>query len=65
VDLLIYHMSKVVHWAQNESLRHFAAINHAQLIRPPWAEMAILHLRTLFDPTGPPTWCNGPAWSSR
>ena len=53
VDSLIYHMSKVVHWAQNESLRHYAAINHAQLIRPPWAEMAILHLRTLFGSDRP------------
>ena len=53
VDSLIYHMSKVVHWAQNESLRHYAAINHAQLIRPPWAELAILHLRTLFGSDRP------------
>ena len=61
VDSLIYHMSKVVHWAQNESLRHFAAINHAQLIRPPWAEMAILHLRTLFGSDRP---ANLVQWSS-
>jgi len=53
VDSHIYHMSKVVHWAQNQSLRHYAAINHAQLIRPPWAELAILHLRTLFGSDRP------------
>jgi 4-amino-4-deoxy-L-arabinose transferase-like glycosyltransferase len=53
VDSLVYHMTKVVHWAQDHSLRHFAAINHSQLNRPPWAEISILHLRTLFGSDRP------------
>lgn len=48
VDSLLYHMSRVVHWIQNGSLRHYAASYHHQLFMPPWAELAILHLRVLW-----------------
>lgn len=47
VDSLLYHMSRVAHWAQNASLRPYAASYHHQLFMPPWAEMAILNLRLL------------------
>lgn len=48
VDSLLYHMTRVMHWAQNRSLDHFPTAYHHQLMMPPWAEMAILTLRTLW-----------------
>jgi hypothetical protein len=48
VDSLLYHMSRVVHWAQNHSLRHYATSYNHQLLMPIWAETAILHLRLLW-----------------
>jgi len=48
VDSLLYHMSRVMHWAQNGSLRHYATGYHNQLLMPPWSEMAILNLRVLM-----------------
>ena len=53
VDSLLYHMSRVMHWIQNGSLRHYAASYHHQLFMPPWAEMAILHLRVLWGSDKP------------
>jgi 4-amino-4-deoxy-L-arabinose transferase-like glycosyltransferase len=48
VDSLLYHMPRVVHWAQNQSLEHFPAPHIGQNVRPYWAEAAILHLRVLW-----------------
>jgi len=48
VDSFIYHMSRVVHWAQNQSLRHYPTYRDHQLIKPIWAESAILHMRILW-----------------
>lgn len=53
VDSLFYHMPRVMHWVQNGSLDHYAASNHAQLFMPPWAEIAILHLRELWGSDKP------------
>ena len=53
VDSLLYHMSRVMHWIQNGSLRHYAASYHHQLFMPPWAEMAILNLRVLWGSDKP------------
>ena len=47
-DSAIYHMSRVVHWAQNQSLGHYPAYVNHQLLKPIWAESAILHLRILW-----------------
>ncbi len=47
-DSLLYHMTRVMHWAQNRSLDHYPTAYHYQLMMPPWAEMAILTLRTLW-----------------
>jgi len=47
-DSLLYHMTRVMHWAQNRSLDHYPTAYHHQLMMPPWAEMAILTLRTLW-----------------
>jgi len=48
VDSALYHMARVVHWAQNASLRPYPAILEHQLFKPIWAETAILHLRLLW-----------------
>jgi len=47
-DSHLYHMSRVVHWAQNASLRHYPTAYEHQLWFPPWAETAILTLRLLW-----------------
>jgi len=47
-DSLQYHMSRVVHWAQNRSLEHYATNFEPQLINPIWSEEAILHIRLLW-----------------
>lgn len=47
-DSLLYHMTRVMHWAQNRNLDHYPTSYNHQLIMPPWAEMAILTLRTLW-----------------
>jgi 4-amino-4-deoxy-L-arabinose transferase-like glycosyltransferase len=44
-DSLQYHMARVVHWAQNKSLEHYAASFLPQVIHPIWAELAILNFR--------------------
>ena len=48
VDALQYHMPRVAHWAQNQSLQHYAAANFGQNPKPIWAEVAILNLRVLW-----------------
>ena len=61
VDSLLYHMSRVMHWAQNGSLRHYATGYHHQLIMPPFAELAILDSRLLV---GSDRLANLVQWSS-
>jgi hypothetical protein len=53
VDSQIYHMGRVVHWAQNHSLRAYAATNFGQNTKPLWAEAAILNLRVLWGSDRP------------
>jgi len=48
VDSLLYHMARVVHWAQNESLRPYGTAYGHQLWNPPFAESLILSLRLLW-----------------
>jgi hypothetical protein len=47
-DSLQYHMSRVMHWAQSQSLRHYPTAYEVQLSHPIWAELAILNLRLLL-----------------
>jgi hypothetical protein len=47
-DSLQYHMSRVMHWVQNQSLRHYPTGFEPQLTNPIWAEEGILHLRLLW-----------------
>jgi hypothetical protein len=41
-------MPRVMQWAQNHNLNHFATPYDNQNTRPYWAELGILHLRTLW-----------------
>lgn len=41
-------MSRVAHWVQNQSLRHYATGYIPQLVHPIIAETAILNLRLLW-----------------
>ncbi len=40
-DSMTYHMSRVVHWIQNQSVSHYPTDCVRQLILNPWAEFAI------------------------
>jgi hypothetical protein len=46
-DSMTYHLSKVMHWQQNQSIRFYPTHILRQLFTPPWAEMAILQLQIL------------------
>jgi hypothetical protein len=48
VDSLMYHMSRVMHWAQDKSLAHYPVGFEPQLINPIGAELIILQLRLLL-----------------
>jgi hypothetical protein len=47
-DSLLYHMSRVVHWAENHNLAHYPTAYEPQLFNPVLAELAILNLRLLW-----------------
>jgi hypothetical protein len=47
VDVMQYHMPRVLHWVQNQSLQHYPAVYISQNARPYWAEVAIVNLRAL------------------
>jgi 4-amino-4-deoxy-L-arabinose transferase-like glycosyltransferase len=46
-DSMTYHMSRVMHWIQNESVAHYPTAITRQLYLAPWAEYAIMHLQIL------------------
>jgi hypothetical protein len=48
-DSMTYHMSRVEHWLQNESVAHYPTHITRQLISNPFAEYAILHLQALSN----------------
>jgi len=43
-DATSYHLSRVVHWMQNQSIEHYPTPDLRQLRRGPWSEYAIMHL---------------------
>ncbi len=47
-DSLSYHMSRVMHWVQNQGLQHYPTPINRQVWMPPWAEMAILQFQVLL-----------------
>jgi hypothetical protein len=48
-DSMTYHMSRVVHWIQNQGLAHYPTSILRQLHQNPWAEIAILHFQILSN----------------
>jgi hypothetical protein len=48
MDSLLYHMSRVMHWAQDRSLAHYPVGFELQLTNPILAELSILQLRLLW-----------------
>jgi len=46
-DSMGYHMPRVVHWIQNQSVAHYPTSYTAQLYLSPWSAFAILHLQIL------------------
>jgi hypothetical protein len=46
-DSMTYHLPRIEHWLQNNSLRHYFTSNNRQLISAPFAEMVILQGRII------------------
>ncbi len=47
-DSMLYHMARVIHWIQNESLAHYRTPFHQQLIFPVFSEVMILNVNLLL-----------------
>ena len=58
-EAMDFGMARVAHWAQNESMAHFAAGNESLNSAPPGAGYAIFNFYVL---TGSDRWSNLPAW---
>jgi hypothetical protein len=46
-DALSYHLPRVIHWTQNQSVAHYPTNFVPQLFLSPWSAYAILHLHVL------------------
>jgi len=46
-DSMTYHMPRVMHWIQNQSVEHYPSHISRQLYLPPFAEFVIMHLQIL------------------
>jgi len=60
-DSMTYHMSRVMHWVQNQSISFYPTTILRQLLPAPWAEYAILHLQLL---SGSDRYANFVQWFS-
>ena len=60
-DSMIYHMARVMHWIQNQTVAHYPTNISLQLFQPPWAEFAIMHFQLL---SGGDRWANFVQWFS-
>ena len=47
-DSMTYHMSRVLHWIQNQSVFHYPTHIQRQLFLSPWAEFSIMHFQILI-----------------
>ena len=47
-DVLVYHMPRVAHWIQNQSVAHYPTTIVYQLFHPPFAEYNLLHWTILL-----------------
>ncbi|MCB9772616.1 MAG: glycosyltransferase family 39 protein [Candidatus Omnitrophica bacterium] len=48
-DSMTYHLPRVMHWIQNQSVEHYPTAILRQLYQPPGAEFIILHFQILTD----------------
>ena len=48
-DSMTYHMSRVAHWHQNQTLAHYPTGIERQIVMAPGAELYILHFQTLMN----------------
>ncbi len=48
-DSMEYHMSRVMHWIQNQSVAHYPTHTPEQLYQNPWSEFAIMHFQILSN----------------
>ena len=46
-DSMTYHLPRVMHWEQNQSVAHYATHEPRQLYMSPWAEMVATHFQIL------------------
>ncbi|PWH19312.1 MAG: hypothetical protein DDG58_05140, partial [Ardenticatenia bacterium] len=46
-DAMTYHLSRIMHWAQNQSVDHYSTHIIRQLYQNPWAEFSIANLLLL------------------
>lgn len=46
-DSMTYHLGRIVHWIQNQSVAHYPTHIIRQIYFPPWAEFSIMHLQIL------------------
>ncbi len=60
-DSLIYHMSRIMHWIQNQSVAPYPTNISRQIYIPPWSEYAILQFQLL---TGSDHFANCIQWFS-
>ncbi len=60
-DSMTYHLPRVLHWVQNQSVEHYPTHILRQLYQPPGAEFLILHLQIL---TGGDHFANCIQWFS-
>jgi 4-amino-4-deoxy-L-arabinose transferase-like glycosyltransferase len=60
-DSMTYHLPRVMHWIQDQSVAFFPTNIIRQLHQPPWAEYAILHFQLL---SGGDSLDNSVAWFS-
>jgi hypothetical protein len=47
-DAIDYHLNRVALWISNRGVQFFPTLDYDQLVNPPWAEYAMLHLYLLF-----------------
>lgn len=60
-DTMVYHLSRVDHWVQNNSVAFYPTHIVRQLFNPPWTEYTMLHLTLLG---GDERFANLPQWFS-
>lgn len=46
-DSMIYHLTRIEYWVQNQNIHHYPTIDSRQLFHQPFSEFILLHLRIL------------------